>query len=273
MFNLQLIADSPGDGAVVTNPVYSTNMTSNFQLRAIYEENNLPDPAANTSIALNEIVSSNGTVPNPFGKTEDYIELYNYGDESINIAGWYISDNANNPRKARIPTTDSAKTEIPAKGFLVLWADSSPELGVLHVGFNLSRDGETVLLSVEDKFGTLHLVDSITFPVMDRDMSYSRVPDGIGGWKVQSMTMGGTNQLTDMPEQLASKVRVYPTDVHDDLFVSGAEGKNIRISDLTGKILIDEIAWDNNHRINLRLLQRGIYLVMVEQETFRIIRR
>lgn len=273
MFNLQLIADGPSESAIVRNAVYSTNMTSNLQIRAIYEENNLPNPAANTSIAINEIVSSNSIVPNPFGNTEDYIELYNYGDVPINIAGWFISDDANNSLKTRIPTTDSATTLIPPKGYLVLWADSSPHLGVLHAGFNLNREGETVLLSVEDKFGKLHLVDSIRFPAMERNMSFSRLPDGTGNWVVQPMTMGGSNQLTDLPEQPTSNVRVYPTDVLYDLFISGAAGKKIRISDLTGKVLIDEFAWENNHRINLRLLQRGIYLVTIEQETFRIIRR
>ena len=44
---------------------------------------------------------------------------------------------------------------LEAGGFLVLWADTSPDLGPAHVGFGLSDEGEAVALFAPDGTGTV----------------------------------------------------------------------------------------------------------------------
>ena len=44
------------------------------------------------TIRINEIVSSNSEYFDSFGETPDWIELYNYGSESVNLLDWGITD-------------------------------------------------------------------------------------------------------------------------------------------------------------------------------------
>ena len=273
IFNLQITADSKAGNTIVKNPAFSTSMNQGIQLIAIYEENNQPDPSQNATLVINEIVSSNNVFKDEFGERDDYIEIYNHGTKEVNIAGWYLSDTPGNPRLTQIPTTDSTKTAIPPGGFLVIWCDDAPHQGVLHVNFKLSKDGETVSLAVDDKFGNLHIIDTVVFPFMEQNLSYSRVPDGSNNWNIQIMTPGGTNQLTDYQPSGNTSARVYPAQVTSDLHIAYAEGKIIRIADMTGRIILQQQLFSNLETIDMRWYQPGIYLVNIDGETFRIIRK
>ncbi|MEL6943877.1 MAG: lamin tail domain-containing protein, partial [Bacteroidota bacterium] len=67
-------------------------------------------------VYINEYSASNlNQFKDSFGKTEDWIELYNASERAENIGGWYLSDKENSPDKWEIPEG----TMIPAKGFLV----------------------------------------------------------------------------------------------------------------------------------------------------------
>ncbi len=56
------------------------------------------------SIVVNEILSSNSqTIADEDGDYEDWIELYNFGDELVSLAGIGLSDNYNNPFKWVFP--------------------------------------------------------------------------------------------------------------------------------------------------------------------------
>jgi hypothetical protein len=57
------------------------------------------------------------------GEFEDWIELYNNGTSSVNLAGYYLSDNATKPQRWLIPVG----TIIPAKGRLIFVAS-----GLIH---------------------------------------------------------------------------------------------------------------------------------------------
>ncbi len=99
----------------------------------------------------------------------DWIELYNPTDEAVDIAGYYISDELEEPYKYKIPL-DSSKTIIPPHGHLLLWADDMLEGGSLHLNFKLSKDGEIVVLSNPEK----DLIDRVAFKRQGRDISYGR---------------------------------------------------------------------------------------------------
>ena len=63
-------------------------------------------------------------------------------------------------QKWQIPTGYS-ETIIYPDSFIILWADSEPEQGVLHLGFKLSSGGENVVLTQAN--GTT-IIDSFSFP-------------------------------------------------------------------------------------------------------------
>ncbi|WP_460971805.1 CotH kinase family protein, partial [Spirosoma migulaei] len=127
---------------------------------------------------INELMASNArTITDASGSYEDWFEIYNPNSTTVNIAGYYLSDNAT-LTKYRLPT-GSSQTIIPANGFLVLWASDVTSRGPLHVGFKLSADGEMLSLVRPDG---ITVVDQVTFGPQRTDVSWGRKPDGSTTW-------------------------------------------------------------------------------------------
>ncbi len=117
----------------------------------------------------------------------DWIELYNSSDVEIYLGGYYLTDNADNPDKWKIPDL----LNIPAKGYMVFYADGMPGLGRTHTSFKLSSGGGDLLLV--DKDG-LTVLDSITYGQQIGDVSRGRFPDGTDTWHyMPSPSNGKTN--------------------------------------------------------------------------------
>ena len=268
--NLQLTGEITSASTINTNQIYTATITGDMKLKAVYEENNVVDEPA--TVLINEIVSSNSIIQDEFLQTEDYFELYNFGEKEMNIGGWFISDVPGNKTLYRIPDTDPTKTTIPAKGFLLLWADNQPEQGILHIGCKLSREGETLVLSKYNKFNTPVMVDSVSFPLLEQNFSYARKTDGNTNWVIQTITPGLTNILTGNNEMYAAEVKVYPTVARDNFIVQNAQKQTITMFDMTGKVVIQKQAGSYQEQIFVSQLNQGMYIVQVGNEKFRIIK-
>jgi len=147
------------------------------------------------TLLLNEFVADNDSTgfADEAGETDDWIEIYNSGSESIDIGGMYITDDLSNLRKALIPATDAATTTIQPGGFLILWADNDPEQGVLHLDWKLSGDGEDIGLVAPNGSGIV-LIDSVTFDLQTEGVSQGRDPDGSDTWMFfDAPTPGASN--------------------------------------------------------------------------------
>jgi hypothetical protein len=122
---------------------------------------------------------------------DDWIEIYNAGNVAVDIAGMYVSDDKSNPFKHKIPSSNATLTTIPPKGYLVLWADSSPDQGVLHLDFNLSAAGEDIGIYYIDG----RAIDTYTFGAQLQNVSWGRTTDGAATWKAfNTPTQGKANQ-------------------------------------------------------------------------------
>ncbi len=131
---------------------------------------------------INEFMASNNSasgIHDPNGGYDDWIEIYNLGDTSVDMAGMYLTDDLTNPTKYHIPTGYSSQTTIPARGFLVFWADDETTQGPLHTNFKLSGDGEEI--GLYDTDGVTQ-IDAIVFGAQTTDISYGRYPDGEENW-------------------------------------------------------------------------------------------
>ncbi len=148
--------------------------------------------AQKTSLLINEIMASNQTViADEAGKFEDWIEIFNPGNDPVDMGGMYISDDSTNPKKFRIPEGHAA-TMVPANGLLLLWADDDWEEGVLHLEIKLSKDGEFLSLYQNDGKTVL---DSVRFGEQQTDVSYGRKTDGAAEWTFfEKPTPGTPNQ-------------------------------------------------------------------------------
>lgn len=129
-------------------------------------------------IHINEWMTANSaTLTDPAdGRFEDWFELFNPSDVPVDLGGYTLADTlAETGQRWRIPNG----TLIPARGFLLVWADEDIEQNVpgalgLHADFRLSKDGETVALFAPDG----QLVDSVTFGPQTDDVAEGRSPDG-----------------------------------------------------------------------------------------------
>ncbi len=119
------------------------------------------------------------------GNTEDFVELYNYGTESININGWGFSDTDG------LITTTAPDTSIAPGDFLVLWYTGDNN-GFPEINEKLSKDGETIYIADADGNPMI----SYDFGPQTDDVSYGRNPDGSDTWEYFSIpTPGTTNEI------------------------------------------------------------------------------
>ena len=121
------------------------------------------------------------------GNTEDFVELYNYGTEPININGWGFSDTDG------LITTIAPDTSIAPGDFLVLWYTGDNN-GFPEINEKLSKDGETIYIADADG----NPIISYDFGPQTDDISYGRNPDGSDTWEYFSNpTPGTTNENTN----------------------------------------------------------------------------
>lgn len=145
--------------------------------------------AAQGSLFLNELMASNHqTITDEGGDHADWFELFNSSLTPVDLSGMWLSDRPLNPRKWQIP----AGTVIPAEGFLLFWADEEVLEGPLHVNFHLNILGETLLLTDTDARGNA-LLDQVTYPAAQPDVSWGRLTDGAPTWVTFVVSTPGTS--------------------------------------------------------------------------------
>ena len=221
--------------------------------------------AAQTStgpLYINELLADNETgAEDEQGQTEDWIELYNAGDADVSLAGYTISDDPERPDKWPFP----AEASVPARGYLVVWADEDQEDGPLHANFKLSKGGEAVALFGAD--GTQ--VDAVTFPAIEEDQAYARRTDGGAEFVTQAPTFGSSNADASSATAIAAypDFRAWPTVVD----LSGAQVSvtipagvtSVRLTDALGRLAhvtpVTAGMYDGDHVIALPASPAGLY--------------
>lgn len=108
----------------------------------------------------------------------DWIELANTGGGEVDLTGWSLTDDQQEPRKWTFPPG----TTIPAQGYLVVLADELENDGLsfeyLHTNFKLAGEGE--YLALIDDSGVRRTEFAFGFPRQDDFYSFGLRPDGEG---------------------------------------------------------------------------------------------
>jgi hypothetical protein len=145
--------------------------------------------SAPLTVDVNEWMAGNThTLPNPVGgQFDDWFELYNYGTNTANLAGCFLTHDPADPFHFEIPSGYT----IPPQGFLLVWADkqSATSGGDLHVNFRLSKSGTSIGLYAADG----SLVDIVSFGAQASDISMGRYPDGGADISFLPAATPGTN--------------------------------------------------------------------------------
>ncbi len=136
----------------------------------------LPILSLSQGVVINEVCSSNIDLLEDFdGDTPDWIELYNTSHESMNLKGFYLSDDIQDLEKWMLPDIS-----IAPYSFLLIFASDKDTVvtdGTVyeyHTNFKISSSGEKIILA--DNNG--QIVSEIDCPDLLGDISFGRFPDG-----------------------------------------------------------------------------------------------
>ncbi len=123
-------------------------------------------------VIINEFMASNtNSLKDPQEEYDDWIELLNVSGNEIDLSGWYLSDNEENPRKWQFPEGSS----IDANGYILVWADEDGSATEgLHANFKLSSKGEFLSLTSPDDQGNF-IMDMVSFGIQSKDISSGRL--------------------------------------------------------------------------------------------------
>jgi hypothetical protein len=140
-------------------------------------------------LIINEFVAANQTgLTDEDGDYSDWIEIYNQGRQSVNLAGWSLTDDPAQPEKWPLPEITLASHE-----YLLVFASGKDRTSTqpgseLHTNFKLSQEGEFLGLYniFQDQFMDVAVSASPTesaegssqeFPEQLDDISYGRARD------------------------------------------------------------------------------------------------
>ena len=273
-----------------TDEVIEINLSADMTITAIFEEAN----SELTAIVINEINYNS----DKDSETEDWVELYNKGDETIDLSGWILKDDDDEHQ-----FVFSDGTALSAGGFLVVCRDTeafssihSTENIQGNMDFGLSSDGDCVRLfnqegvltdevcylssapwpaSPDGKGSTLALKN----PALDNSDADSWY--GLG----QNGNPGESNEAELDPTGLTSFTsHIYPNPTMNGSFWLSADIKNteyvtIGLLDLSGRKVsgIYQGLWSNAgspKELSLpKNLEPGMYFLLIEGKESRSVAR
>ncbi len=151
-------------------------------------------------VHINEFSASNlESFFDSFGRTEDWVELYNDSSSPVDLSGWHLSDKEDKPTKWVIPDG----VTIPANGFLVFFCsgrDLQTSSGELHTNFKLTqtKSNEVLLLTKPNS----SIVDLLPLGLTLVEHSHCRESDGSDVWKISTApTLGFSNNFSSMVDR------------------------------------------------------------------------
>ena len=143
------------------------------------------------TLVINEISSENFS--NSFdedGDSSDWFEVYNYGDNDVQLENWGVSDDLEEPFKWVFP-----EVEIEADEILVVWASGKDRVeGELHTNFSLDAESESlVIVNAEGD-----VIDEVVEFSCTEDRSWGRLPDGEQWRTLENVSWSSSNEINDV---------------------------------------------------------------------------
>jgi Na+-transporting methylmalonyl-CoA/oxaloacetate decarboxylase gamma subunit len=144
------------------------------------------------NIRLNEVMTNNeASIVDEYGRREAWVELENPSFTTYTVRGMYLTTDRSVLNKSMsaperisrmsiIPSGDN-RTSIGARQHLVLFCNSNPAEGKLHLSLNVPLS-EPVWIALYNGNGT-ELIDSVTVPALALNQSYAMVN---GRWSVKA---------------------------------------------------------------------------------------
>lgn len=154
------------------------------------------DGAAAGQVIINELMAANVDMyVDPSWNYGGWVELYNPTDHEVNVGTYWLSDDAENLQKARIPISVGM---IPAKGFRTLWFDNvntRKDVGEHweNTQIDMKLDCEGGVLYLSDDNG--NVIASQDYPQAVMRTSYARKTDGADTWGMTAYPTPGSSNI------------------------------------------------------------------------------
>ncbi len=209
-------------------------------------------------LVLNEFMSSNqNTVKDPSDdKYEDWLELYNNSNRSLDLSGLNLTDDLANIQKFEFP----AGTSLNAKSRLMIWLDEDSKTPTdLHANFKLSSSGELLMLTRQDGI----VLDSLIFGPIPTDNSMERCPDGTGKFSITAKPTFNLPNCGMVNSLESSKFTIYyliPNPANHSVELVAPENndiKEINIINQLGNVVMSP----SGKHFDISKLHEGLYFV------------
>lgn len=170
------------------------------------------------NIKINEVLTGNdNSLQDDYGQHLPWVELVNVSYSTYNVRNMFVTTDrtvldksltapARIAKMSVIPSGDKVTT-LNAREHLILFLNSHPSRGTLHLSAPVNDD-EPLWIALYDGNG-VDLIDSVSVPVMQSDMSFARMEDGAAEWgmKDADQVTPGTENLLHSTETKASRLK------------------------------------------------------------------
>ncbi|MBN1995504.1 MAG: lamin tail domain-containing protein [Anaerolineae bacterium] len=168
------------------------------------------------NLVINEFVAVNGSgLTDEDGDYADWIEIYNAGQQPVNLSGWSLTDDPNRLAKWTFPDIILGSHE-----YLAVFASGkdrkSGEPGSsLHTNFKLNQKGEFLAL-YNILYNQLIDVAAPQFPPQFRDLSYGRYGQGVYGYLANPSPGAANDETTTWAGVVAPLLFSQPRGFYND---------------------------------------------------------
>ena len=206
---------------------------------------------------INEVLSQNvNNIFDEYVQYNDWIEIYNPNNFSVDLNGFYLSNDVLNKQKFFVEGKSDETTILP-KGFKILWADKDSTQGKLHLNFSLNTSGDKLFLTAPNGNS---IVDSISFGAIPADKSFGREHDADANWITFIYpTPNTTNKFVDYPD--APDFFIYPNPAEQNSILYFSQHHTIYLYDATGRLITNQ---QNVKQISLNNFAKGLYILRTE---------
>ncbi len=205
LLNFQLQPTSPAiDSGDPSHPLDPDLTVVDRGAAYLYQASDYPFTIGQT-VVINEILANSGAAP-------DWIELHNRTQGPLDISGWFLSDDATNLSKYRIP----AGTILPADGYVVFSED-------LHFGAASVDPNKFIPFALSDLGETVHLSSAVNDELTDyrtkEDFGASAEGETLGCYyKPSSDSYNFVAMLRPTPAAVNSGPRVGPVVISEIMY-------------------------------------------------------
>jgi hypothetical protein len=211
-------------------------------------------------IVINEFMADNtSALYDEYGEANDWIELYNKGNVPVQLSNMFLSDDTEFRNKWPLPDY-----LLAPDAYVLVWCDKDGYQGDFHANFKLSKSSGVLILS--DKYAnSMAITDYITYAQQITNKSYSRIPNGTGGFIIQSATPLYNNELVHVADYALHQLIVYPNPADDYCIINtDYQSTQIRLIDMSGRVVFAQ-SFNQNNQLHLSHIPAGTYQLLISK--------